>query len=51
MTESLTDFGLVIAPEKVQMGYPFQYLGFQIAKSGIHPQKIANMSRPIKKFA
>ena len=33
--------GFVIAPEKIQVQYPFMFLGFQLEPATVHSQKLA----------
>lgn len=40
LQEDLGAAGLVIAPEKVQRNFPYQYLGHELLQKGIHPQKL-----------
>lgn len=40
LKESLTKFGLCIAPEKVQSHAPYNYLGYLLAPKQFSPQKI-----------
>lgn len=40
LQRDLRKAGLVMAPEKVQIGYPYQYLGYKILKEGVRPQKV-----------
>ena len=38
--EGLQLSGLVVAPEKMQTVFPFQYWGYQLLQTGVRPQKI-----------
>ncbi|NWJ00337.1 POK18 protein, partial [Crypturellus undulatus] len=38
--DTLNQFGLQIAPEKIQMDQPWKYLGWVISDSIIRPQKL-----------
>ena len=40
LQECLAHAGLVIASEKVQQQFPYQYLGHQLLQTGVKPQKV-----------
>lgn len=47
---ALKSWGLVVAPEKIQRQYPFQYLGYQLHPKQIVSQKIQKRKDNITYF-
>ena len=40
--------GFVIAPEKIQVQYPFMFLGFQLEPATVHSQKLSIRTSHLK---